>query len=197
MFEMTDKGLQQVSNPSAVFLTNREHPVSGTAVFAGMEGTRPILVEIQALVSPSYMSTPRRAVVGWDSNRLAMLLAVLETRCGLRFSDKEVYLNVAGGFRVSEPAADLAVAAALTSALTDSPIPSDSIFFGEIGLSSEVRQVARADARLKEAEKLGFTRAICPSVAATKSLTIEVKSLETLRQLTALFAQKEKAIEVI
>ena len=191
VFEMTDKGLEQIANPSAVFLTDREHPVSGTAVFAGMEGTRPILVEIQALVSPSYMSTPRRAVVGWDSNRLAMLLAVLETRCGLRFSDKEVYLNVAGGFRVSEPAADLAVAAALVSALTDSPIAGDTIFFGEIGLSSEVRQVARYDIRLKEASKLGFAKAICPTLKSTKSLTIETKQLETLRQLVQLLTSNK------
>ena len=186
VFEMTDKGLAEVANPSAVFLTDREHPVSGTAIFAGMEGTRPILVEIQALVSPSYMSTPRRAVVGWDNNRLAMLLAVLETRCGLKFSDKEVYLNVAGGFRVQEPAADLAVAGALISALANEPLSSDTIIFGEVGLSSEVRQVARYDARLKEASKLGFAKAICPSLKSTKSLTIETKQLQTLRELVEL-----------
>lgn len=195
VFEMTDKGLSEVTNPSAVFLTNRDHPVSGAAIFAGMEGTRPILVEIQALVSPSYMSSPRRAVVGWDSSRLAMLLAVLETRCGLKFSDKEVYLNVAGGFRINEPAADLAVATALVSAMTDKPIATQTVCFGEVGLSSEVRQVTRADARLKEAEKLGFIRAICPQIKSSKSLTIEIKSLETLGELVTRFIAKPEVTE--
>ena len=162
VFEMTDRGLVEVPNPSELFLAERRGNVSGTAVFAGIEGTRPVLVEIQALVSPSPLATPRRAVVGWDSSRLAMVLAVLEARCGLAFAGNEVYLNVAGGLRISEPAADLAVAAALVSSLSGRPVPEDMVVFGEIGLSGEVRSVSQADLRLKEAAKLGFARALVP-----------------------------------
>jgi len=162
VFEMTDAGLTEVPNPSALFLAERRGEVSGAAVFAGMEGTRPVLVEIQALVAPSAYGTPRRAVIGWDSGRLAMVLAVLETRCGLAFGGADVYLNVAGGLRIAEPAADLAVAAALVSALTDTPVPGEAVVFGEIGLSGEIRAVGQTEARLKEAAKLGFARAYCP-----------------------------------
>jgi DNA repair protein RadA/Sms len=163
VFEMTEDGLQEVANPSALFLAERRGSVSGATVFAGIEGTRPVLVEIQALVSPSPQGgTPRRAVVGWDNARLAMLLAVLETRCGLAFAGNEVYLNVAGGLRISEPAADLAVALALISALSDRPVPEDVVAFGEIGLSGELRMVSQADLRLREAGKLGFRRALRP-----------------------------------
>ncbi|MCB1835006.1 MAG: DNA repair protein RadA, partial [Geminicoccaceae bacterium] len=151
-----------VGNPSALFLGARDEAVAGTVVFAGIEGSRPLLVEIQALVAPSPLATPRRAVVGWDNNRLAMLLAVLEARCGLVMSGRDVYLNVAGGLRVQEPAADLAVAAALVSSLMDRPLAAGTVLFGEIGLAGEVRAVSRRDARLKEAEKLGFSRAITP-----------------------------------
>jgi len=156
VFEMTGLGLQEVINPSALFLSQHEYPVSGSAIFAGMEGTRPILMEIQALVAPSYIATPRRNSVGWDSNRLSMIIAVLETRCGLSFANKDVYLNIAGGLKINEPAADLAVAAALVSALTNIPSPPHSVFFGEIGLSGEIRPVHQADLRLKESQKLGF-----------------------------------------
>lgn len=182
VFDMQEGGLKEVPNPSALFLSNREAAISGACVFAGMEGTRPILVEIQALVSPSYMSSPRRAVVGWDSNRLAMILAVLETRCGIRFSDKEVYLNVAGGIRISEPAADMAVAAALLSALYDAPLPERAVMFGEIGLSGEVRSVARIESRLKESEKLGFTTAYTPT-HTLKEERLKVKTIETIQDL--------------
>lgn len=163
VFEMTDGGLAEVANPSALFLAERRGDVSGAAVFAGMEGTRPVLVEVQALVAPSPLGTPRRAVVGWDSARLAMVLAVLEARCGVQIGANDVYLNVAGGLRVTEPAADLAVAAALVSSLTGEPVPSDTVVFGEIGLSGEVRAVSQADPRLKEAAKLGFSRALIPA----------------------------------
>ena len=182
VFEMTDKGLSEVANPSSLFLSERGKPTSGSVVFAGMEGTRPMLVEIQALLAPSTMATPRRAVVGWDSARLAMLLAVLEARCGIPLHDKEVYLNVAGGLRISEPAADMAVAAALLSALIDVPLPEDLVVFGEVGLSGQTRTVSRMDARLKEAEKLGFGRAWLPESnsqsataagAPTQSLALE------------------------
>jgi DNA repair protein RadA/Sms len=166
VFEMTDAGLSEVPNPSELFLADRRGDVSGTAVFAGIEGTRPVLVEIQALVSPGPPGSPRRAVVGWDSGRLAMVLAVLEARCGVRIGDHDIYLNVAGGLRVNEPAADLAVAAALVSALTGEPVPRDAVVFGEIGLTGEVRPVGQAEARLKEAAKLGFGAAIVPAKRA-------------------------------
>ncbi len=185
VFEMTDRGLTEVPNPSALFLAERRGEVSGAAVFAGMEGTRPVLVEIQALVAPSAYGTPRRAVIGWDSGRLAMVLAVLETRCGLAFGGADVYLNVAGGLRIAEPAADLAVAAALVSALTDTPVPGESVVFGEIGLSGEVRAVGQTEARLKEAAKLGFTRAYCPPRGKRGGATagIEVRELRLLGDL--------------
>jgi DNA repair protein RadA/Sms len=163
VFDMTDRGLVEVPNPSELFLAERRGDISGTAVFAGVEGTRPLLVEIQALVAPTTYGTPRRAVVGWDSGRLSMVLAVLEARGGLLFGGHDVYLNVAGGLRVSEPAADLAVAAALASALAQEPVPADAVLFGEIGLAGEVRQVGQTELRLKEAAKLGFGRAILPT----------------------------------
>jgi len=162
VFEMTDAGLMQVENPSALFLAERRDDVSGAAVLAGIEGKRPVLVEIQALVAPSALGTPRRAVIGWDSGRLAMVLAVLEARCGISLAGRDVYLNVAGGLRISEPAADLAVAAALVSAILDQPLAADTVIFGEIGLAGEVRSVSQADLRLKEAEKLGFEAAWAP-----------------------------------
>ena len=163
VFEMTESGLMEVKNPSALFLAQRRGEVSGATVFAGTEGSRPVLVEIQALVAPSTLGTPRRAVVGWDSARLSMVLAVLESRCGFSFSGKDVYLNVAGGLRITEPAADLAVAAALISAQNDEPMPPESVVFGEIGLSGEIRPVGQSDLRLKEAQKLGFSCAFTPA----------------------------------
>ncbi|MDR3515802.1 MAG: DNA repair protein RadA [Azospirillaceae bacterium] len=163
VFEMGDAGLTEVANPSALFLADRRDDVTGAAVFAGVEGTRPVLVEIQALVAPSPLGTPRRAVVGWDAGRLAMVLAVLETRCGVAIGANDVYLNVAGGLRITEPAADLAVAAALVSSLTDQPVPRDTVVFGEIGLSGEIRAVNQTDQRLKEAAKLGFANALIPT----------------------------------
>lgn len=163
VFEMGDAGLREVANPSALFLHQRDASVSGASVFAGLEGSRPLLVEIQALVSPSGMSTPRRATVGFDSGRLAMILAVLESRAGLKFSDKEVFLNVAGGLKITEPAADVAASLALISALLDKPLPSQMVSFGEIGLTGEIRAVSRADLRLKESAALGFSRALIPS----------------------------------
>jgi len=168
VFEMGDAGLREVPNPSALFLGEGKDRAPGAAVFAGIEGSRPVLVEIQALVAPSAYGTPRRAVVGWDSGRLAMLLAVLEARCGLGFGDKDVYLNVAGGMRINEPAADLAAAAALISSALDMPLPQGCVVFGEIGLSGEVRAVGRAEARLREAQKLGFERALAPPQANGK-----------------------------
>ncbi|MCO6419325.1 DNA repair protein RadA [Siccirubricoccus sp. KC 17139] len=162
VFEMTEQGLVEVPNPSALFLAERRGNVAGSAVFAGIEGTRPVLVEVQALLSPSAGGSPRRQVVGWDSGRLAMLMAVLEARCGMTLGMNDVYLNIAGGLRIAEPAADLAVAAALVSAATDRPTDPGTVYFGEVGLSGEIRQVSQAEARLREAQKLGFTAAVLP-----------------------------------
>jgi DNA repair protein RadA/Sms len=163
VFEMGEMGLAEVPNPSALFLGERDGETSGSAVFAGIEGTRPVLVEIQALVAQSSLGTPRRAVVGWDSGRLSMVLAVLDARCGLTLAGQDVYLNVAGGLRINEPAADLAVAGALVSSIGGTALPADCVIFGEISLSGAVRPVSQMEARLKEAEKLGFRRAILPA----------------------------------
>jgi len=162
VFEMAEGGLRETPNPSALFLGSAGERASGAAVFAGVEGSRPVLVEIQALAAPAAYGTPRRAVVGWDSARLAMILAVLETRCGLAFGGRDVYLSVAGGLRITEPAADLAVAAALISALADEPLPKDCVVFGEVALSGDIRPAGRTDLRLKEAAKLGFKTALAP-----------------------------------
>jgi len=163
VFEMTGDGLQQVSNPSALFLSDRGTATPGSAVFAGIEGTRPVLTEIQALVAPSPLGTPRRTVVGLDGGRLSTILAVLEARCGISFAGLDVFVNVAGGMRVSEPAADLAVAGAILSAREDVAIPPDMVLFGEISLSGALRPVTQTENRLKEASKLGFTQAIAPA----------------------------------
>ena len=192
VFEMAEQGLIEVPNPSALFLAEREAGVSGAAVFAGMEGSRPLLVEVQALVGPSALGTPRRTVVGWDGARLAMLLAVLETRCALPIGGRDVYLNVAGGLRIGEPAADLAVAAALVSSLFDRPVPPAAVLFGEVGLAGEVRAVGQTDTRLKEAAKLGFEQVILPAGGAQRGrgsaqgdgLRIqEIRRLGELREL--------------
>jgi DNA repair protein RadA/Sms len=162
VFEMTGAGLAEVANPSALFLSERGKESPGSVVFAGIEGTRPVLTEIQALVAPSTLGTPRRTVVGLDGGRLSTILAVLEARCGIPFAGLDVFLNVAGGLRVSEPAADLAVAAALLSAREDVALPPDMVIFGEISLSGALRPVGQTENRLKEARKLGFTQAIAP-----------------------------------
>src|SRR6266853_797272 len=168
VFEMTGAGLREVPNPSELFLSERDLGSPGTVVFAGIEGTRPLLVEIQALVAPTSLGTPRRSVVGWDGSRLSMVLAVLEAHCGVRLGGHDVYLNVAGGLRIQEPAADLAAAAALVSSLANAPLPADAVYFGEISLSGAVRPVAQAAARLKEAQKLGFARAVVPEAAGAE-----------------------------
>ena len=162
IFSMDEVGLQSVENPSLLFLNQSENPLMGSAIFAGVEGTRPILSEIQALVAPSFLPAPRRTAVGFDPNRLSMLLAVLETHGGFKFANKDVYLNVAGGLKISEPAADMAVMAALISAIKKKPLPPRGVFFGEIGLAGELRDVSHRDIRIKEAEKLGFQQAFIP-----------------------------------
>jgi DNA repair protein RadA/Sms len=191
VFEMRQNGLKQVENPSALFLSDRDRGAPGTAVFAGMEGTRPILVEIQALVAPSLLGTPRRAVVGWDPNRLAMLIAVLEARCGVRLGAHDVYLNVAGGLRLNEPAADLAAAAALVSSISGCPAPEDTAYFGEVSLTGAVRAVGHMDQRLKEAVKLGFSRAVVPAAAGEGDQAVKeirLLPLSQLEELVVLFA---------
>lgn len=197
VFEMTGGGLAEVANPSALFLSDREGDVSGAAVFAGMEGSRPMLVEIQSLLAPSVLGTPRRAVVGWDSGRLAMVMAVLEARCGLALAGSDVYLNVAGGLKIGEPAADLAVAAALASSLSGIPVPERTVVFGEIGLSGEVRPVAHTDQRLKEAAKLGFRRALMPIRRGAKGGTgvagIETDEIGHVTELAARFRRQAGA----
>lgn len=181
VFSMDTAGLSEVSNPSSLFLTSRDENVTGTVVFPALEGTRPVLVEVQALtVRLASGATPRRAVVGWDSGRLAMILAVLEARCGLSFSSAEVYLNIAGGYRVQDPAADLAVAAALVSALSERPVPADAVAFGEIALSGEVRPVAHGPLRLKEAAKLGFGRALVPAKQGGEGSAMTLSSFANL-----------------
>lgn len=184
VFAMSEKGLTEIANPSLLFLTSRDEPVSGSVVFPAIEGTRPVLVEIQALVVRVQTgASPRRSVVGWDGNRLSMILAVLEARYGLSFSTAEVYLNVSGGYRLVDPGADLAVAAALVSALADKPIPTNSIAFGEIALSGEVRPIAHMELRLKEAAKLGYTNAIVPKEVQDISSTIRLARQTRLTSL--------------
>jgi len=163
VFEMATEGLREVANPSELFLGDRLTTTPGSAVFAGVEGTRPILVEIQALVVPSGLGTPRRAVVGWDANRLSMLLAVIDARCGISFAQHDVYLNVAGGLKITEPAADLAAAAALLSSISNVALAAERVYFGEISLSGAVRPAGHMLARLKEAQKLGFKQVFLPA----------------------------------
>jgi DNA repair protein RadA/Sms len=187
VFEMVTGGLQEVANPSELFLGDRNSRSPGAAVFAGVEGTRPLLVEIQALVAPSGLGTPRRAVVGWDSNRLAMLLAVLDARCGVSFSSHDVYLNVAGGLKITEPAADLAAAAALLSSISGVALPHDAVYFGEVSLSGAVRAAAMTTARLKEASKLGFLQAFLPESgdADSSGLKLSLSRIAHLKSLAA------------
>ncbi|MGH1479686.1 MAG: DNA repair protein RadA [Geminicoccales bacterium] len=198
VFEMAEEGLVEVPNPSALFLSEREASVSGAAVFAGMEGSRPLLVEIQALVGKSPPGSPRRTVVGWDGARLAMLLAVLEARCGLAIGERDVYLNVAGGLRIVEPGADLAVAAALISSLLDRPVPASTVIFGEVGLAGEVRAVGHRQARMKEAQKLGFDQAILPAQSrrsagrdkgVTEGAPLKEYHVKRLSQLVEVFGE--------
>ncbi|OJF94487.1 DNA repair protein RadA [Pararhizobium antarcticum] len=197
VFEMSDKGLREVTNPSELFLGERNAKSPGAAVFAGMEGTRPVLVEVQALVAPTSLGTPRRAVVGWDSARLSMILAVLEAHCGVRLGQHDVYLNIAGGYRISEPAADLAVASALVSSLAGLALPPDCVYFGEVSLSGAVRPVAHTAQRLKEAEKLGFSQAVLPAASADlpKGAGMRWSEMESLPDLVARIAGSKGALK--
>ncbi|WP_341821485.1 DNA repair protein RadA [Wolbachia endosymbiont (group A) of Myopa testacea] len=187
VFEMSEAGLVPVDNPSSLFLMAHDREVVGSVVFAGIEGSRPILMEVQALIAGTNMATPRRAVVGWDINRLAMIIAVLNARCKMFLHDKEVYLNIAGGLKIQEPSADLAVAASLISSVVNLPLPTSSIICGEVALSGEIRNVSHADLRLKEAQKLGFKKAIMPKNGNYSSHDIEIIKLSHVRELREIF----------
>jgi DNA repair protein RadA/Sms len=181
VFAMTDKGLRAVSNPSALFLQRHEKDVAGSCVLATLEGTRPLLVEIQALVDAAHAPNPRRLCVGLEQNRLAMLLAVLHRHAGIATMDQDVFVNAVGGVRIGEPAADLAVALAIVSSLTDRPIPGKVVTFGEIGLAGEVRPAPRGQDRLKEAAKLGFDKAIVPKANVPKGKIAEIEVIPVER----------------
>jgi DNA repair protein RadA/Sms len=195
VFEMTDAGLKEVANPSLLFIGDRDSAAPGTAIFAGIEGTRPLLVEVQALVAETSLGTPRRAVVGWDPSRLAMILAVLEARCGMRFGQHDVYLNVAGGLRLAEPAADLAVAAALVSSRVGVATPRESVYFGEVSLSGAVRPVTQTGTRLREAERLGLARAVLPASGREGiRSTLALHEVTTLAEIVAAIAADSAAL---
>ncbi|WP_236864606.1 DNA repair protein RadA [Candidatus Hydrogenosomobacter endosymbioticus] len=186
VFDMTKDGLREVKNPSALFLSSRSSGSVGACVLACMEGSRPILVEMQALATKSFLASPRRAVVGWDSNRLSMILAVLEARCKINFSQKDVFLSVLGGLRIIEPGADLCAAFALVSCVKNRPFQNDAIAFGEIGLTGEIRPVAYADQRIKEAQKLGFKKVFMPffkQKSQKLDFPLEVISINHVMQL--------------
>lgn len=185
VFEMAGNGMMEVKNPSELFFSH-ENDVNGTAVFASCEGSRPLLVEVQALVAPSPLAQPRRATVGWDHNRLSMILAVLEVRGGVKLSHRDVYLNVAGGLKLSEPAADCAVAMALMSCVLNHPLPDKTVVMGELGLGGEVRPVNNLTLRLQEAEKLGFTQAIIPDMMGANDSPLKTRMVKTMQDLVHL-----------
>lgn len=186
VFEMLDKGLVEVENPSQMLLSGRPHGVSGTCVACIMEGTRPILAEVQALASKTSYSAPRRMTTGFDFNRLNIIIAVLEKRIGIFMGSLDIYLNIVGGFRLDEPAADLPVAMALYSGIMDKPIDETLISFGEIGLGGEIRSVSQASMRIKEAERMGFSKVVIPRQCAEKinlkDYDIEIIPVSTLKQ---------------
>ncbi len=184
VFDMCDRGLQDISNPSALFLEERTTDAAGSAVLTAIEGTRPMLMEVQALVSATNQAQPRRTTLGVDGGRLSMLAAVLDKHAGFTFSSHDIFLNIAGGLRVTEPAADLAMASAMVSSLLNRPIPSDRVIMGELGLTGEVRSVGQMDVRLKEAQKLGFKVAITPTLPTKVKVDgleiIQIKRLDHL-----------------
>jgi DNA repair protein RadA/Sms len=162
VFEMKDRGLEEVVNPSAVFLSERPEKAAGSVVTASMEGTRPILVELQALASSTSFGTPRRTILGLDQNRVALLAAVMEKKLGMHLMGYDIFMNVAGGVKVGEPAVDLAVVAAIASSFLDKPIPENTVVLGEVGLTGEVRAIGQIDNRIAEISKMGFTRCLVP-----------------------------------
>lgn len=185
VFSMSTEGLREVSNPSSAFLSEYDDNVSGVAVFSGIEGTRPILSEIQALVSNTSNPAPRRSAIGFDPYRLSMLVAVLSNRCKLNFANKDVYLNIAGGLKITEPAIDLAVVAAVISSAFHKPLPKGTVFFGEVSLSGEIRQSHLSYSRIKEAQKLGFSQAICSYKTEDfdKNGKIRLQKIKSIREI--------------
>ena len=192
VFAMTEKGLKGVSNPSAIFLSQHGAPVPGSCVLVTQEGTRPLLVEIQALVDSSHAPNPRRLSVGLEQNRLAMLLAVLHRHAGIACFDQDVFVNAVGGVKITEPAADLAVLAAIVSSLRSQPLPDKLVMFGEVGLAGEIRPVQRGQERLKEAAKLGFTQAIVPAANQPKQKIagMKVHAVQRLDEAITLFRER-------
>lgn len=188
IFEMHAYGLAPAQEPSALFLSSEEDLESGSAVFAAMEGTRPVLAEVQALVAHSAYGTPRRSIVGWDSNRMAMLLAVLESRCGITLGQRDIYLSVAGGYRITEPAGDLAAAAALLNSAGAANMPRRSVFFGEVTLSGALRPVSHMEQRLKEAARLGFEQAFLPDISSTVIEGLTATPVKRLSELVEMLA---------
>ena len=191
VFDMTEDGLREVPNPSELFLASRPNGVSGSCATCVIEGNRPIIAEVQALVVPTAFPSPRRTADGLDYNRMCLLLAVLEKRLGLRFSGSDVYLNVVGGFRLDEPAIDAAIAIALISSIRDIPVPQDVIAVGEIGLAGEIRSVRTAKLRAAEAARLGFAKIALPSYSAKKVGNIECTPLRSVFDLVRLLPKKE------
>jgi DNA repair protein RadA/Sms len=186
VFEMRDRGLMEVSNPSAFFLAERPENASGSAVVASLEGTRPILVEIQALVSSSNLGMPRRTAIGVDHNRVSLLVAVMDKICGMQLGGSDIFINVAGGVRVDEPAVDLGIVAAMASSFLDRPIDSGTVILGEVGLTGEVRAVSQMDARIKEAARMGFCRCVVPktgSIQLTQKEKMEIHAIGSLKEL--------------
>jgi DNA repair protein RadA/Sms len=190
VFEMNEKGLQEVKNASELFISSRAQSIVGTSIFAAIEGARPFLVEIQVLLAPCNMPMPRRSVVGWDANRLSMILAVLAVRCKLNLANFEVYLNVAGGFKISEPAGDLSVAAAIISCALNVALPLNSALFGEVSLAGEVRPVSQAATRINEAKRLGFDMVILG--ASDKIKDAEARQIKNLNDLKNLILNHSK-----
>jgi DNA repair protein RadA/Sms len=189
MFAMTEKGLRDVTNPSAIFLSRKHEAVSGSAILVTREGTRPLLVEVQALVDESQLGNPRRVTLGLEQNRLAMLLAVLHRHCGIAMFDQDVYVNVVGGVRITETASDIPLLLAVLSSFRDRPVPADLVAFGEVGLTGEIRPIPNGQDRLREAAKHGFKRAIVPRANAPKKGIdgLEIEVVEQLSDLLELF----------
>lgn len=193
IFEMSQSGLVNIENPSSLFLTSRSDDVPGTVTFAGMEGTRPMLVEVQSLVSKSYLTSPRRTVIGWDINRLFMILAVLESKTKISFSDRDVYLSIVGGLKISEPACDLAVALSLLSSRKNIVIPNNICAIGEIGLTGEIRSIPKCMERVKESSKLGFKHIILPGLSNINEKDfpeVKFKRINTIIDLIAFLGEE-------
>jgi DNA repair protein RadA/Sms len=190
VFEMDGEGLREVLNPSSLFLSERKEPANGTAIGASLEGSRPILVELQALVASSSLAVPRRTAVGMDGTRIALLAAILEKHMELSLAEQDLFFNVAGGLKLSEPACDLAAAAAIWSSAEDRAFPNDWVFMGELGLTGEVRRVPQIDVRIQEAKKLGFKTVVLPQTTPSnildKNWGIELRTLSRIRELADL-----------